>query len=64
MYICPTCKQYFETEEQITSHSLKCWREHHPNHKSKPAPQHEDRIYYAMNEDIANFFEFFTERNQ
>lgn len=63
MYICPTCRQQFNTEEEVVSHSLKCWREHNPNHKSKPAPQNEDIVTRSINEDVANFFEFFAERN-
>ena len=38
MYICPICNEKFETEELITKHSLRCWREHNPNYKSQPAP--------------------------
>ena len=34
MYICPTCQKQFDNSEDVAKHSLKCWREHNPNHKS------------------------------
>ena len=57
MYICPICKREFNTEESISTHSLKCWREHNPNHKSKPAPRSDDIVTTQMNSSILNFFE-------
>lgn len=57
MYICPTCNKQFNTEEEITKHSLKCWREHNPNHKSKSAPHSEDVVIRNINSDIFEFFE-------
>lgn len=59
MYICPTCNKQFSTEEDITKHSLKCWREHNPNHRSKEAPHSEDIVERKMNDDIFKFFEGF-----
>ena len=56
MYICPTCNKQFDTEELITKHSLKCWREHNPNHKSKSAPHSEDIVHREINDDVLNFF--------
>lgn len=56
MFICPTCRSAFATEEILTKHFLKCWREHNPNHKSKPAPCKGNTTQREMNEDVANFF--------
>lgn len=56
MYICPICHRAFNLEEDIAKHSLKCWREHNPNHKSKEAPHSEDIVERQMNNDILNFF--------
>ena len=58
MYICPICNQGFSTEEIIAKHSLQCWREYNPNHKSKPAPC-SYTTKQEMNEDVANFFASF-----
>ena len=59
MYICPICNEKFETEETITKHSLRCWREHNPNHKSKPAPCKGNTTKQEMNKDVINFFSSF-----
>ena len=56
MFICPTCRSAFATEEILTKHFLKCWREHNPNHKPKPAPCKGNTTQREMNEDVANFF--------
>ena len=56
MYICPTCNRQFDTEAAITQHSLKCWREHNPNHKSKAAPHSEDIVTRKVNDDVIDFF--------
>lgn len=56
MYICPTCGNTFTTEEMITRHFLKCWREHNLNHKSKPAPCKGNTTQREMNDDVTNFF--------
>lgn len=56
MFICPTCRSAFATEEILTKHFLKCWREHNPNHKSKPAPCKGNTTRREMNSDVANFF--------
>ena len=37
MYICPICNREFETENLITKHLLKCWKDKNPGYKSKPA---------------------------
>lgn len=58
MYICPTCHKGFENKEIITKHSLQCWREHNPNHKSKEAPC-KVKTERTINEDVANFFASF-----
>lgn len=62
MYICPTCKRKFEDAETIAKHSLRCWREKNPYHRSKPAPQSEDITYKNVSEDIMNFFASFEEK--
>lgn len=59
MYICPTCGKQFESDEALTKHFLKCWKEQHPYHQSKPAPRSEDINTRAVNDDIANFFNSF-----
>lgn len=56
MYICPTCGNTFATEKMITRHFLKCWREHNPNHKSKPAPCKGNTTQREMNDDVVSFF--------
>lgn len=59
MYICPICNQSFIAEEQVTKHSLSCWREHNPNHQSKLAPCSGNVHVQKMNDDIKNFFDLF-----
>ena len=59
MYICPTCNQSFNTEEVLTKHFLKCWKEQHPYHKSKPAPRSEDVNTREIKPEIADFFNSF-----
>ena len=56
MYICPTCKKGFRTEEAIKVHFLSCWKEQHPYHQSKSAPHSEDIETKEVNDDIMNFF--------
>ena len=56
MFICPICKYAFDTEDSIAKHSLKCWKDHNPNHISISAPQGEDIITREVNDDISNFF--------
>ena len=56
MYICPTCNKQFNNPEDVAKHSLKCWRDHNPNHKSKEAPHSKDIVERQMNNDILNFF--------
>ena len=59
MYICPTCNLSFNEEDKLVKHMSKCWREKNPYHKSKPAPQSEDRNTREVNEDIVSFFDAF-----
>ena len=59
MYICPICNKGFKTEDAITKHSLQCWREHNPNHQSKPAPCKGNITTQEINEDVFNFFASF-----
>lgn len=59
MYICPICNKSFKEETLIAKHSLQCWREHNPYHKSKPAPCSGNINKQEMNEDVTNFFASF-----
>ena len=59
MYICPICDRPFTSEKGIVKHSLRCWREHNPNHQPKPAPCKGNITKEEMNEDTANFFASF-----
>lgn len=59
MYICPTCGKQFENNTTLTRHFLACWKEKHPNHKSKPAPRSEDINTSETNEEVTNFFNSF-----
>ena len=63
MYLCPICKRQFETEDMMTKHSLKCWKEHNPNHKSKPAPRSENIEQITISESVQNFFASFNKEN-
>ena len=60
MYICPICQKFFEKAEDITKHSLRCWKEHHPNHQSKSVPHSKDIIKVTMTNDIQKFFTSFN----
>lgn len=61
MYICPTCNKEFDTEEFITKHFLKCWKEKYPTHKSNPAPRSEDINIRKVSNDILDFFNSFQQ---
>lgn len=63
-YICPICGQEFIKSEDVAKHSLACWREQNPNHKSKPAPRGEDKNYYEISEDAVAFFDALGERKE
>ena len=56
MFVCPTCGEEFNKEENIRTHFLQCWNEKHPYHKSKDASRSEDKVTRVVNEDIMNFF--------
>ena len=56
MYICPTCAKEFSEEEVLVKHFLKCWKEKHPNQKSKPAHRSADINTKEVNKDVLNFF--------
>ena len=62
MYICPTCKREFPTENDVVKHYLKCWKEKNPCHKSKSAPRSEDVNTREVNNDVMNFFSSFQKR--
>lgn len=55
-YICPTCKEEFNSEELLVKHFLKCWSSKNPQHKSKPAPRSKDVVTTSINSDVTNFF--------
>ena len=57
IYICPTCYKEFNTEEEVTTHFLKCWKEQNPHHKSKPASRSEDITTTEVSEDSMAFFD-------
>ena len=59
MYICPNCSKHFEIEDVLTKHFLKCWKEQHPYHKSKPAPRSEDVNTREINNEVLDFFKSF-----
>ena len=59
MYICPTCEKQFNTEEILTKHFLKCWKDKNPNHRSKPAPRSEDINTKEITSEISDFFNSF-----
>jgi len=63
MYICPICNRQFDNSEQIAKHSLPCWKEHNPNHQSKPAPRSEDIVERKVNDDVLNFFASLQKRS-
>ena len=56
MYICPTCSKEIETEDALTKHFLKCWKEKNPCHRSKSAPHSADINTREDDNDILNFF--------
>ena len=56
MYICPTCNGMFESADDVAKHSLGCWREHNPGHKSKPAPRSANIETREISNDLAQFF--------
>ena len=62
MYICPICNESFETETDITKHSLKCWREQNPYHQSKPAPRSENIEERKINSEMSDFFSSLQKR--
>ena len=59
MYICPTCGREFQTENEITKHFLRCWKEHNPFHQSKEAPRGHDITTRSISNDILDFFNSF-----
>ena len=59
MYICPICKKEFNSEENVSKHYLKCWKERNPNHQAKSAPRSEDINTREINNDVLNFFNSF-----
>ena len=56
IYICPDCGKEYETEQDITKHFMKCWKDNNPHHKSKPAPRSADINVSTANDDIIQFF--------
>lgn len=56
MYICPTCKRGFESEDSIRKHFLNCWKEQHPYYQSTPAPRSEDIVEVQADNNVLAFF--------
>lgn len=56
MYICPTCKKGFESEDSIRKHFLNCWKEQHPYYQSTPAPRSEDIVEVQADNNVLAFF--------
>lgn len=56
MYICPTCKREFESEDSIRKHFLNCWKEQHPYYQFTPAPRSEDIVEVQTNDNVLAFF--------
>lgn len=56
MYICPVCQRKFEKEDWMRKHYLACWKEHNPNHISKPAPRSETLESREVCDDVTEFF--------
>ena len=56
MYICPTCKREFESEDSIRKHFLNCWKEQHPYYQSTPAPRSEDIVEVQADDNVLAFF--------
>ena len=56
MYICPTCSKEFNTDDALTKHFLKCWKEKNPCYRSKSAPHSADINTREDNKDILDFF--------
>lgn len=61
MYICPICNRGYKNPDDVAKHSLQCWREHNPNHQSKPAPSKGNFTEREVSEDIKNFFASFNQ---
>jgi hypothetical protein len=59
MFICPICKREYEKEEMVVKCLSRCYREKHPNQKSKPAPKSEDITTREVSNDILTFFNSF-----
>ena len=64
MYICPICEKEYISEDDMRKHLLKCWRETHPNHKSKNAPHSEDRTTREVNDEMTDFFSSLQKRDE
>lgn len=63
MYVCPTCQKIFESEADITKHSLKCWKEKNPFHQSKSAPHGVDKTERKVSSEVFDFFASFERKN-
>lgn len=57
MFLCSSCGRAFYSEGELTDHFLKCWKEQHPFHNSKPAPRSADINTREATADITKFFE-------
>lgn len=63
MYICLTCKQKFQTEENIRKHFLRCWKEQYPYYKSNPAPHSENIETKQIDNGVLDFFNGLRNKN-
>lgn len=63
MFICPICGKEFTIDKDVAKHSLKCWKEKNPNHRSKDAPRSADINTREVNSDIETFLSGFRREN-
>ena len=63
IYICPTCGKEYTSEQDVSKHFLKCWKDNNPHHKSKSAPRSADIHTSTVNDDVAQFFKSFGKEN-
>lgn len=56
IYICPTCGKEYKTEEDISKHYIKCWKNNNTSYQSKPAPHSEDITIREIGDEAEKFF--------
>lgn len=62
MYICPICSKEYDKENQLVKHMSMCWKQKHPNHKSKDAPCAPTIVNKQDNSDIIDFLSMFERK--